>query len=228
MIGTLSFCNPFYGYLLLKRAKRAVCTLLVRMLELLTGIVKIFFREEENMSLTAGIILGILIGWLVEWIIDWLYWRKRREALLPAQISKGTGSLEITDHPVEVDALLVENETLKKRLERYAAVGDGLVIENNQLKSQLEKCKNESSSMTFENTRLKSQLDDITRGPDDLKVIKGIGPEIERMLHKAGILSFAQLADLSPADLENILGSVVKRLANEQDLLDQARKLANK
>ena len=180
------------------------------------------------MSLTAGIILGILIGWLAEWIIDWLYWRRRREASFTAKADRNTGPLEIADHPIEVDALLAENETLKNRLERYAAVGDDLVIENNQLKSQLEKCKNDSSSMTGENARLKRQLDGFSRAPDDLKVIKGIGPEIERLLHQGGIRSFAQLADLTPADLERILGSMIKRLADEQDLLDQARKLANK
>jgi len=84
----------------------------------------------------------------------------------------------------------------------------------------------EIEALQAENARLKSELEKLAHEPDDLKVIKGIGPEIERRLHEAGIMSFAQLAALTPADLENILGSMIKRLANEQDLLDQARELA--
>lgn len=67
-----------------------------------------------------------------------------------------------------------------------------------------------------------------TSEKDDLKVIKGIGPAIERKLNNAGIHTFAALSQLSAADLENILGSQVKRLQDENDLLKQAKKLANK
>ncbi|MBI4927774.1 MAG: DUF4332 domain-containing protein [Anaerolineae bacterium] len=62
--------------------------------------------------------------------------------------------------------------------------------------------------------------------PDDLKVIKGIGPEIERLLHAAGIKSFAQLSELSVDRLQELLGERVKRLSNEQSLIDQAAELA--
>lgn len=61
---------------------------------------------------------------------------------------------------------------------------------------------------------------------DDLKVIKGIGPAIEKKLNNAGIHTFAALSQLSAADLENILGSQVKRLQDENDLLKQAKRLA--
>jgi hypothetical protein len=40
---------------------------------------------------------------------------------------------------------------------------------------------------------------------DDLKLIRGIGPSIESRLHGAGILTFAQLAELSPQELESIV-----------------------
>lgn len=63
---------------------------------------------------------------------------------------------------------------------------------------------------------------------DDLKVIKGIGPAIERKLNSAGIQTFAALSRLSARDLEAILGSQVKRLQDENDLIAQAKKLARK
>lgn len=64
--------------------------------------------------------------------------------------------------------------------------------------------------------------------PDDLKVIKGIGVVIERKLNDAGISTFEQLGNLTPAQLRRILGSSIERLANEESLLQQARDLARR
>lgn len=61
---------------------------------------------------------------------------------------------------------------------------------------------------------------------DNLQVIKGIGPVIERKLNEAGITTFEQLGKLTPADLRRILGNVIERLSDEEDLLQQARDLA--
>jgi hypothetical protein len=64
---------------------------------------------------------------------------------------------------------------------------------------------------------------------DDFKRIKGIGPTIEMRLHQAGILTFAQLAALTPAEIAdlvpNLPGLSAEHVA-EQDWLGQAQKLA--
>jgi predicted flap endonuclease-1-like 5' DNA nuclease len=60
---------------------------------------------------------------------------------------------------------------------------------------------------------------------DDLKVIKGIGPAIEKKLNNAGIQTFAALARLNVEELEQILGGT-RRLASEEDLIAQAEALA--
>lgn len=67
-----------------------------------------------------------------------------------------------------------------------------------------------------------------TSEKDDLKLIKGVGPAIERKLNAAGIQTFAALSRLSAKDLENVLGNQVKRLQDENDLIAQAKKLARK
>ena len=64
--------------------------------------------------------------------------------------------------------------------------------------------------------------------PDDLKIIKGIGTVIERKLNEAGIYTFEQLGNLTPAMLRRILGNTIERLANEDSLLQQARDLARR
>lgn len=42
-------------------------------------------------------------------------------------------------------------------------------------------------------------------GPDDLEIIEGIGPKIAELLHANGVKTFAQLANMSPADIQPIL-----------------------
>jgi hypothetical protein len=64
---------------------------------------------------------------------------------------------------------------------------------------------------------------------DDLKLINGIGPAVESRLHGIGILTFAQLAALSPADIaasvSDLSGLTTERII-KQDWIGQARRLA--
>jgi|GEM_PF-1276000 len=64
---------------------------------------------------------------------------------------------------------------------------------------------------------------------DDLKLINGIGPAVEKRLNGVGIFTFAQLAVLSPADIAAAVASL-SGLSTEriikQDWIGQARKLA--
>jgi predicted flap endonuclease-1-like 5' DNA nuclease len=63
---------------------------------------------------------------------------------------------------------------------------------------------------------------------DDLKVIKGVGPVIERKLNEAGIYTFEQLGNLSASGLRRILGNTIERLSDEESLLRQARDFARR
>src|SRR6266699_5183992 len=64
---------------------------------------------------------------------------------------------------------------------------------------------------------------------DDLKLINGIGPAVEKRLNGVGIFTFAQLAALSPADIAaavaDLAGLSAERII-KQDWIGQARKLA--
>jgi predicted flap endonuclease-1-like 5' DNA nuclease len=64
--------------------------------------------------------------------------------------------------------------------------------------------------------------------PDDLKIISGIGPVIERKLNDAGIQTYEQLGNLTASGLRRILGDAIERLSDEESLLRQARDLARR
>jgi len=91
------------------------------------------------------------------------------------------------------------------------------------LESQLQAKSLESKSVR----RAVSQSEPVQTAntKDDLKMIKGIGPAIEKKLNQAGIHTFEALARLSTEELEDILGTT-KRLVQEGNLITQAKQLA--
>jgi predicted flap endonuclease-1-like 5' DNA nuclease len=64
-------------------------------------------------------------------------------------------------------------------------------------------------------------------GNDNFQAIKGIGPAFSKRLHEAGIQTFEQLSQLTPQQMEEILGLLFKRFfAKENSILAHARELA--
>ena len=63
------------------------------------------------------------------------------------------------------------------------------------------------------------KTDDIV--PDKLTVIRSIGKSREKLLHEAGIFTFAQLAGSTPDDLRDILGDMLA-IEALQEIIDQA------
>lgn len=64
-------------------------------------------------------------------------------------------------------------------------------------------------------------------GKDDLKIVEGIGPKIERILHEAGITTFAQLAEASVSRLDEILREAnLRNIADPGTWPEQAKLLA--
>ncbi|MFT3895277.1 MAG: hypothetical protein QM730_26940 [Anaerolineales bacterium] len=65
-------------------------------------------------------------------------------------------------------------------------------------------------------------------GNDNFQAIKGIGPAFSKRLHDAGIHTFEQLSQLTPEQMEEILGPLFKRFfAKENSILAHARELAD-
>ena len=66
--------------------------------------------------------------------------------------------------------------------------------------------------------------------PDDLKKVKGIGPQMEQTLNQIGIFTFAQVSKMTKKEydlLDSITGSFPGR-AQRDDWAGQAKKLNNK
>lgn len=61
---------------------------------------------------------------------------------------------------------------------------------------------------------------------DDLKKIKGVGPQMEKKLNDAGVNTFEQMSRLTTTDLQNILGISKRVVQSADNLITQAKKFA--
>jgi large subunit ribosomal protein L21 len=66
-----------------------------------------------------------------------------------------------------------------------------------------------------------------SEGKDNFQAINGIGPVFAKRLNEAGIDTFEQLSQLTPKELEEMLGTLFKRFfSKENTILIQAKELA--
>jgi len=64
-------------------------------------------------------------------------------------------------------------------------------------------------------------------GNDNFQVIKGIGPAFSKRLNDAGVHTFERLAELTPEEMEEILGALFKRVFSKQNtIIAQAKQFA--
>ena len=61
-------------------------------------------------------------------------------------------------------------------------------------------------------------------GPDDLRLIEGVGPKIAQIFQAVGVRSFAQIAAMTPADIQPLLDEAgpAFRIADPQTWPEQA------
>ncbi|MBI9046530.1 MAG: hypothetical protein JEZ06_18715 [Anaerolineaceae bacterium] len=113
---------------------------------------------------------------------------------------------------------------------RRNAVDDGGLGQNDQiseLKAENARLKRELKKYRIsKNTSVKKQPEvKISVEKDDLTKINGVGPVFSRALNEVGILTFAQLAALTPDQLKDMLGDKVRNLANEEKIINGAKEL---
>ena len=111
-----------------------------------------------------------------------------------------------------IQALASENAFLKDRIRSLEV----------QIKSKSLEAKSRSRpvSQPVEQPR---PIETDTR-KDDLKLLKGVGPAIEKRLNNAGIYAFADIVQLTPAELQEMLGNT--RRVPASNLIAEAKKLA--
>jgi len=173
------------------------------------------FGVGVSISLFVGLLLvvaGGIVGFVVEWLIDEAY-RKNRE--LRRQLSQrgvkalavgaGEGGQESESASETLaDFLYRRDEELRELREQLAVTHSQL----NGLRDEFE---------TYERTH-----------PDDLTVLKGIGPVYQWKLRDAGVSTYKQLAASNPEQLRRMLDVKSWQRVNVESWIEQARDWAQR
>ena len=173
------------------------------------------FNVGVTASLFVGVLLvvsGAVIGFVVEWLIDEAY-RKNRELrrqlngqtdVTLALGASGGGQGGDAASQTLADFLRQRDEELRELRERLSAADNRL-------------------------DRLQDEFDAYQRThPDDLTVIKGIGPVYQWKLRDAGFNTYKQLAAADPDQLRRMLDVKNWQRVNVEAWIEQARDWAQR
>ncbi len=173
------------------------------------------------MNVIAALVLGLLIGWLVEWVIDWFYWRRRIHAVAQenVELTQRNASLSEENTKLSQDSAKLAQENVKLAEEKTK-----LTQENADLTGRIAALEKKVSR--------KSQLSKTKpirdkAGMDNLQAIRGVGPVIAKRLNEAGIYTFEEMAQLTSEELEEVLGSLIRKFfPGEEKMIAQAKEFA--
>jgi predicted flap endonuclease-1-like 5' DNA nuclease len=151
------------------------------------------------MKVVRVFFLGLIYGWFMRWIIDQIF---------------------INDH---LRMITNENEQLKDRLRLLESSRplETRPIMQTTPTPQPDQRPAPAAVPSPATARTASRK-------DDLKRIKGIGPVMEKKLNAAGVNTFEQFSRLTAQELQNILGLSKRVVQSTDNLLTQARQLAQK
>jgi predicted flap endonuclease-1-like 5' DNA nuclease len=140
--------------------------------------------------------VGLVFGWLMRWVIDKIF---------------------LEDN---LRVLANENNLLRQRIQS---------LETPMPKQDRPEQKMETGpTLPVEQVKptAATRSGPIAPQQDDLKMIKGVGPQIEKKLNNAGVYTFDQMSRLSTEQLQAILGVSRRNVQNTDNLISQAKEFA--
>jgi predicted flap endonuclease-1-like 5' DNA nuclease len=166
-------------------------------------------------NLVVGVFLfvgGFFCGFVIEWIIDEAY-RKNRE--LRRQMGGETVATKAATLPVQIAGDDAASGTLAEFL--------------HQRDERVHELRDQVASMDAQLDRLHGEFDMYRQThPDDLTVIKGIGPVYQWKLRDAGVHTYKDLALSEPPQLRRMLDVKSWQQVNIDSWIEQARDWAEK
>jgi predicted flap endonuclease-1-like 5' DNA nuclease len=173
------------------------------------------FGAGATMTLFIGVLLvvaGGIAGFVTEWLIDEAY-RKNRE--LRRQLRQGEGTALGVGVGVDVRGGGSASETLADFLHRRD--------------EELRQVREQLSAADAQLDGLRDEFEAYQRThPDDLTVIRGVGPVYQWKLRDAGVNTYNQLAASDPEQLRRMLDIKEWQRSNVESWVEQARDWAQR
>ena len=156
----------------------------------------IYVLGEIAIWMILAAALGLGIGWLV-W--GWLGPRRPTRR----------------DDQSMVRHLRTELAASRERAAELEARSASAEAERDELAAAVDEARAQGAAHHRALTDLRGRVSELeaaarAAAPDDLKEISGVGPKLERMLHRLGIRTVRQLAELSDAEVETLDGQLAE------------------
>ncbi len=196
-----------------------------------------YLLTQMMLYMLCALILGLILGWLI--------WGRLAERLRRAEADRADLSAKLR--------ATGDGSELRGRLERANADLDECRKQRHLQDEEIARLQRELSAAqsaadaasvpaasaavavpaaavaTGESTKPKTLTAARNGSPDDLKLIKGVGPKMERMLHGMGFFHYDQIAAWSQSELawvdDNLEG--FKGRASRDEWIPQAKILAS-
>lgn len=172
------------------------------------------FHAGATITLFVGVLLvvaGAIVGFVVEWLIDLAY-RRNRE--LRRQLGQ-RGGTALALAGVSAESGDSAAGTLADFLHRRDEEVRGLREQLSATHVQLDGLRDDFEA--YQRTH-----------PDDMTVVKGIGPVYQWKLRDAGVNTYAQLAAADPAQLRRMLDVKEWQRVDVESWIGQARDWAQR
>ncbi len=179
------------------------------------------------------IIVGAIVGFISEWLIDEAY-RKNRE--LQRQLRETAPASPPIIQIAMPDRLpLAESDggavayRLSPGEQGRNSAADALTDFLRQRDEELREIRRQMTSTDTEMEALRKEFDSYQRShPDNLTVIKGIGPVYQWKLRDVGINTYKQLASADPDQVRRLLDIKKWQRVNIEAWIEQARDWAQR
>ena len=186
------------------------------------------FSAGLSTNLIIGLLLfiaGAIAGFVTEWLIDESY-RKNRELQRQLRERSDAGlqpasmSLPIPPEPAERSL----SPHLNPDEQPTHSVSEMLTNYLYQRDEELRQIRQQLSNTDVEAERLRQEFESYQRAhPDNLTLIKGIGPVFQWKLRDIGISTYKQLATADPAQMRRQLDVKKWQRVNIESWVEQAR-----
>lgn len=182
-------------------------------------------------GLVVGLLLlvaGAIVGFISEWLIDEAY-RKNRELLRQLRereavnVSPVIQFAPVGQHP-SLEAVEVTTHRLNPGERNNDTASEALANFLHQRDDELREIRQQMTETDNQMDRLRQEFDAYQRShPDNLTVIKGIGPVYQWKLRDAGINTYKHLATADPDQVRRMLDVKKWQRVNIEAWVEQAR-----
>ena len=154
--------------------------------------------KDATYEIVIMLLVAFILGYLLRWVMS-------KKSTVMVHTDEAAGLLvQLGKTQTELENCIQERATLKKSLTiEFSGQIEELKTKLTTTRNDLEDC--------LANKAKSSKKSPEPGGPDDLKIIEGIGPAIERILYQSGINSYQVLADSSEDTLREIMSNAGSR-----------------